>query len=113
MQQYSLDGQVVEDTTTATVEAPAPTRPAVQLDLGLRQLVPTVTRSARWHGQVVSESLDMELGRVDSTSGPDMTLDDHNRPAYLGPLPPHPCPGPATCKQRWLTDQELDHDLED
>jgi hypothetical protein len=109
VQQYDLTGQLVEDGSTEVVEAPAmPARPPVQLDLGVRQLVPVVTRSARWRGQVVSESLDMVLASSTSEPGPDMTPDDHGRPGYLGPIGPHRCPGPSTCEQRWLTDDELE-----
>lgn len=67
MQQYDLTGQLVEDTSAAVPVEVEPSRPAVQLDLGLRQLVPTVTRSVRWRGQVSQSTLDMELASSDST----------------------------------------------
>lgn len=64
MEQYRLDGELVEDTSTSEPATPAaPTRPPVQLDLGVRNLVPNVTRSARWHGPVTAETLDMQLAK--------------------------------------------------
>ena len=59
MEQYSLDGEVVEDTSTATSTIPpAPARPGQQLALPVT--VAKTYRSRAWKGTVTEEPLPLD-----------------------------------------------------
>ena len=114
-QQLDLSGQPVPASRPPADNSPPPGR---SQQLALSMTVAKSYHSKAWGGQVTEPPLPETFTAVIDgetvTARPvydlDMTPDDHNRPAYLGPLQPHPCPGPATCNQRWLTDQELEEE---